>query len=353
MSFSIVFICILLSAVLSAAEIAFVTSRRSQIRSLAKSGHKQAQILRHLRENPERTLSVIQLGESFVNTLATTVGFIGTAKYLSPWLVENIGLSFVVAQLCSIAVVVTGYTYLDVVFGELVPKVLALRHPLWVATATSRFLWTLECTMKPLVSFLEWSTRSFVQIFFRVKAWSFTHENEAEFDLDSLPDPHRHLVLNAVALERRRVQEIYLPWENVLSLDWTQSFDEVAVIIASTKHTRLPVLKDGKLEGILNSRDFMAALIAGKKEWHPLLRKATRMQENVSLLHALKILRGRRNQLAVVYSGPNILGILTMRDIFDQIVGDIYDENDANSLRHILAGNDAFKSNNKSMQMRL
>ncbi len=342
MTFLIVLICVGISGFLSAAEIAFVTARRSQIRSLAKDGNPKASLLKRLRENPERTLSVIQLGESLITAIGAAVGFIGTAKYLSPWLIEHFKLSPSFAQFLSVAAIVMIFTYLDVVFGELVPKVLALRHPLWVATLTSRFLWVLEQTLHPLVSFLEWSTRLFVHSFFRVKSWNFLHENEGDFDLEALPDPHRHLVLNAVALEKRRVQDIYLPWERVTFIDWSQTFDEVARIIAQCAHSRIPVIRDGKLEGILNNRDFTSALISGEKEWRPLIRRAARLQQSITLLHALKALQGRRNQFAVVYNESEIVGIITMQDIFDRIVGDIYDEDDKGSLKQILAGNDGF-----------
>ncbi len=340
MTFLIVLFCIILSGFLSAAEIAFVTARRSQIRMLAKSGSSRARLLKRLRENPERTLSVIQLGESFISAIAAAVGFIGTAKYLSPWLVEHLSMNPFVAQLFSVAVVVVGFTYADVVFGELVPKVLALRHPLWVATWTSHVLWLLEVSLRPLVNFLEWSTRTFVHAFFRVKSWRLHKEDDAEFDLEALPDPHRHLVLNAVALERRRIQEIYLPWKDVIWIDWNTCFEEVAKVIASSNHTRIPVLRDGKLEGILSSRDFMAALVAGEKTWQSLVRRVARIQQNATLFQALKTLQGRKNQMAVVYEGPQILGIVTMQDIFEQIVGDIYDEDDAGSLKQILSQND-------------
>ncbi len=326
MTFIIVFACIVISGLLSAAEIAFVTARRSQIRSLAKDGNPNASLLRRLRENPERTLSVIQLGESLVTAIAAAVGFIGTAKYLSPWLIEHFHLSPSFAQFLSVAAIVMGFTYLDVVFGELVPKVLALRHPLWVAMLTSRFLLVLEQSLHPLVSFLEWSTRRFVTVF-----------DEGEVELEALPDPHRHLVLNAVALEKRRVEDIYLPWENVDVLHWNQTFEEVTKAIADSLHTRLPVLKDGKIEGILNSRDFTFAMMAGERDWHQLLRKAATLQQSTTLLTALKTLRGRRNQVAIVFKGHEVLGIVTMQDIFDQIVGDIYDENDEAAMKQLFA----------------
>jgi putative hemolysin len=245
-------------------------------------------------------------------------------------------MTYFTAQLLSIGVVVVGFTYLDVVFGELVPKVLALRHPLWVAILSSRFLSAFETGLRPFVSFLEWSTRTFIQIFLKPRRWRPIEENKSEFEWDVLPDAHRHLVLNAVALEKRRLQDMYLPWSEVVWVDWNQSFEEVAKIVTSSEHSRFPVLKNGNLEGIITNRDFTAAVLSGQTEWHTLLRKVCRLQQTTKLLHALKSLQGRKNQIAVVYDGSRIVGITTVRDIFEKIIGDIYDEDDVSALQHLL-----------------
>src|SRR5688572_10700651 len=122
MEWLIVLVCIFLNALLAAAEIAFVTLTRSQLREVAKSGKKSAQTLLELRENPERTLSVMQVGISLVGGLAAVVGGAQAHDTIAPYFQREFQISFQAASIVAIALVVIPLTILNVIFAELVPK---------------------------------------------------------------------------------------------------------------------------------------------------------------------------------------------------------------------------------------
>ena len=129
---AIVFLCVMFNALIAGAEMAFVAVSRPSLRELVRQGHKKAEVLLRLRECPERTLAVMQIGMTLVAALAGVVGGAGAEEQLSPVL-ERLGLNENTADTVAIGLVVVPLTYLTVVIGELVPKTLALKHSLGVA----------------------------------------------------------------------------------------------------------------------------------------------------------------------------------------------------------------------------
>src|SRR3984957_20395939 len=119
MDWLIIPICLGLNALLAAAEMAFVTLTRAQLKELAKSGKSSAETLLILRENPERTLSVMQVGIGLVGALAAAVGGAEAHQTLAPYLVKNFDLGLHMARVLSITLIVMPLTFLNVVFAEL------------------------------------------------------------------------------------------------------------------------------------------------------------------------------------------------------------------------------------------
>ncbi len=134
MEWIVVLVCLFLNALLAAAEIAFVTLTRAQLREVAKSGKKSALTLIELRENPERTLSVMQIGISLVGALAAAVGGAEAHQTIAPYFQMRFDLSDTTARVLSLLTVVVPITILSVVFGELVPKTLIKYFcPWWIS----------------------------------------------------------------------------------------------------------------------------------------------------------------------------------------------------------------------------
>jgi putative hemolysin len=336
---AIVVLCLLANALIAGAEMAFVAVSRPGLRELVRQGHKKAEILLKLRERPERTLAVMQIGITLVAALAGAVGGAGAEEQLSP-LFERLGVNESTADTLAIAVVVVPLTYFTVVIGELIPKTLALRRSLAVGLAAAPWLPFFDCVLGPLVTIFEWSTKSVLGLLRLTRDSQGAARGEetppATVELRMLSSQHRQYVMNLVDLERKRVKDIYLPWKHVIKADARLSAGEVQTILLASGHTRVPVLDGESLVGILNAKEFFALHATGSEQWLSLVRPAVELQDYLPLLAGLKILQDRRVHMGIVLTQQARVGIVTLEDILEEVIGEIYDEDDDGALKAIL-----------------
>ena len=334
---AVVVLCLLANALIAGAEMAFVAVSRPSLRELVRQGQKKAEVLLRLRERPERTLAVMQIGITLVGALAGAVGGAGAEEQLSP-LFEKLGVSESTADTLAIGVVVIPLTYFTVVIGELIPKTLALRHSLAVGMAAAPWLSFFDRVLGPLVTVFEWSTRRFLALlrFTGIQSVRPEEGQAATVELGLLSSQHRQYVMNLVDLERKRVKDICLPWSQVIKADVRMSARELEGILLASGHTRVPVLDREVLIGILNAKEFLALHASGSEQWLSLVRPAVELPDHLPLLSSLKLLQDRRVHMGIVSSQQTRLGIVTLEDILEEVVGEIYDEDDDGALKAIL-----------------
>ncbi len=328
--------CLGLNAVLAAFEIAFVTLSRSRLKELARNGNTAAQSLLDLRQNPERTLSVIQVGITLVGALAAAVGGAEAQESFAPTIASTLKIQLSTAEGLALLMVVVPWTMLTVVFGELVPKTLALRNSQKIGLASARWLLLLDRIFLPVVNFLEWSTKRVLKIFFPRSKGT---EDQAQFDtveLGALSHQTRQYVLNLVALEKKRVGHVYLPWAQVDYLLKDNMLEDVETVVVRSGHTRLPVVDDGQVVGVINTKELLTLIKAGERDWTTIIRPISRVNENSSLLMTLRQMQEKRSHLSAVYHGEKLKGIVTMEDILEEVIGEVYDEDDDDALKRIL-----------------
>jgi len=337
MEWLIVLVCVFLHALLAAAEIAFVSMTRAQVRELVKSGKKSAQTLFELRENPERTLSVIQVGISLVGALAAAVGGAEAHQTFTPWIAENLHTGPQASRALAITFLVVPYTFINVIFAELVPKTLALRNPGRIATISATWLMTMDRVFLPFVDFLEWITKRILSIFFPKSKSADLTTVEQTVELDTLSSQARQYILNLVMLEKKRVRDVMLAWNQVDHAYVSQSIQDVEAIALRSGHTRLPVIADGQVFGIINTKELLALVKSGADKWSQIVRPISRVAEHDTLFKALRQMQEKRSHLSAVFAGANLSGIVTMEDILEEVIGEIYDEDDDGALRRILS----------------
>ena len=336
---AIVVLCLFINALIAGAEMAFVTVSRPSLRELVRQGHRRAETLLRLRERPERTLAVMQIGITLVAALAGVVGGAGAEEQLSP-VVEKLGFNENTADTLAIALVVVPLTYLTVVIGELVPKTLALKHSLGFALASAPSLSFFDRVLGPLVTIFEWSTRALLGLFrlaTKNQAGVRGEDGQGTVELGLLSSQHRQYVMNLVDLERKRVRDIFLPWERVVTVEAHGSAHDVETKVLASGHTRLPVLDGDHLVGIINTKEFFALRASGAEHWLSLVRPAVQLQEFLPLLSGLRLLQDQRVHMGIVYSNQTRVGIVTLEDILEEVVGEIYDEDDDGALKAILS----------------
>ncbi len=339
----IICLCLVLNAVLAAIEMAFVTVAKPRLRGLAREGHKEAKRVLALRENPERTLSVIQVGITVVGAIAAAVGGAGAQETIAPYLTQAFKMPPLWAEWIAIIGVVVPISFLNVVFGELVPKTLAIRSPLDIVLRAGRWLELFDQMLAPLVSLLEWTTKKVLWLL-SVKTAHQDDGPEEEFELDDLSFQARQYVLNLVSIEQKRVRDVFLPWNQVNAVKVTQSFAEVEAVVLASGHTRLPVLKDDFVQGVLNTKEFITLIKLGETDWERIVRPMVKVLDTDPLLKVLRLLQEKRSHLATVYSASRRLGIVTMEDIIEEVIGDVFDEDDDGALKHVIRTGATFKT---------
>ncbi|MEW6776874.1 MAG: hemolysin family protein [Bdellovibrionota bacterium] len=331
----VILACLCLNSLLAAYEMAFVSVPRHALKKAARDGSKDAQRLLSLRENPERTLSVIQIGITLVGAVSAAVGGAGAVESIVPIFQERLGMSDSAAEFTAIILVVLPITYLSVVIGELVPKSLALRNPLRITLLGARWLFIADRALSPAVAVLEWSTKLLLRLF-RSKAPVPPPETTVE--LEGLPRHHQEAILNLAHIERRRIKDILVPWKNVTRVQLSDAMEDVVPVVFASGHTRLPVVDQGTVTGVLHTKEFLAYRESGGKDWKSIVRPILRVQGQDSILSILRRMQSSRSHMAVVPDGgPEPAGIITLEDISEEIWGDLLDEDENSRIRQVFA----------------
>jgi len=337
-------ILILLNGYLAGTEIAVVTSRKSTIKQLAESGKKSAKIFLKLKEEPDRFLATIQIGITGVGVLASAVGGAAAVKVIKPALqavpVETISLA---AEPISIVMVAVVITYFTVIFGELVPKSIALMHPenfgLWTARSIDAF----SKINSIFVKVLTFSTSLVLSPFGRKPFTERAYVTEEEVKLlikeggkHGVFEPSEEKILQSVfEFTDMSVKEVMVPDTRMVAIQIDRPAREILSIIEEEQFSRYPVFGRGlnDIRGILNAKDFLTLLgKTGQVDVRKIIRPPFFIPETMKISLLLKEMQKRRIHMALVvdeYGG--VAGLVTMEDLVEEIVGEIRDEHDIES----------------------
>lgn len=337
LDFFIVAVCLLLNAFFSAYEMAFITISREEMDELDEFGIIYRK-LTLFKKRPERTLSVIQIGITLVGAISAAVGGTGAVESLEPYIVENFGLSKSFAEAISVTFVIVPLTYLSVVFGELIPKTIALKHPLKIINLGTSVLSFIDRILTPIVNFLETST-NFLLKFLGFSTDSSEDESMGQtIEIGNLPDYHRKFVQNLVSLKGRRVSKAMIPWEMVFYLNFSDSEEEARTKVFSTPHSRFPVIDSDVVVGVLLKKDLPDSQFQEKVPWQGILRPIVKVKDNEKVLEAFLKMQEKQLPLAVVEDSlGKFVGVITIEDILVEVVGDIKDKTDYSIASELLS----------------
>lgn len=331
----VIVVCLILNAILSGTEMAFVSAGRAHLREMARHGSNKAQQLLEMKSRPERILSIIQIGITMVGAIAAAIGGAGAEESLSPYLVEKLQVSRDTAESISLAVVVLPITVLSVVFGELFPKALALRNPVGIALFMTPFLKISGKALNPVVNLLENSTNAMLKIL-KIKT-----ESHSEHAADAEGRPNYAVSFGIT--RRLAVKDAMVSIKDVTLVDSTATIQEVSKILSDSGHTRLPVRKENRIVGVLNSKEFQIFKDSAQTDWLTIVRGALYLEETTDIMSALKMLQGQRKHMAIVIAGGVPVGIVTIEDILEEFVGDIFDEDDDNLVKQLVRSRSALR----------
>ena len=343
-SVQILFIPILVlgNAFFVAAEFSLVTVRRTRLEELAE---KKVAGIASAEEETRRiddTIAATQLGITMMSLALGWVGEPGLARIIEPWLgfiperwepLAAHGVATAVAFAC--------ITFLHVVVGELAPKTIALRIPDVVALRVAAPLLAFERVFRPFIATMNGAGNLLVRLLgFRPAAHASHLHSVQELQLlvedvseaGKMSKDQAELLKNAFRLPEKKVGEAMLPLANATMLEYRMQPEQILVALQDSVHTRFPVY-DGertRVVGIVNSKDLFAIYAtSGLVNLEDAMIEATWAPADRSTADQLKELRRLRRQMAIVSDeAGEAIGIITLEDIVEELIGEVEDEHD-------------------------
>ncbi len=337
-------LCIIINGFFAASEIAVVTSRRTRIKQLMDEGNKNADVLYKLKGRPDRFLATIQIGITLTADLASAIGGAAAVKILKP-LLQEVPIPFIAASSEAIAIgfVVIVITFFFLIFGELIPKSLALANSevigLWVAPLIERF----SRIAYILVNILTASTNIILKPF-HTKAFTareYVSEEEVKLLIEEggeqgvFESSEKELIHSVFEFTDTSVKEVMIPALQMVTVRISMTVDEVKTIILEEKFSRYPVIgKDiNDIRGILYAKDFYSLISKTDSiNIHRIIKPPIFIPETVKISNLLREMQRKRVHMAIVIDEYGaVSGLVTLEDLLEEIVGEIRDEYDTES----------------------
>ncbi|MEJ6574093.1 MAG: hemolysin family protein [Actinomycetes bacterium] len=326
-----------IAGIFVAAEIALISLRDSQIRQLEGKGRRADRVVA-LTKNPNRFLAAAQVGITFLGFLSAALGSERLGKYVSP-VFEEWGLSKSLSETLALISITIVIAYISLVFGELVPKRLALYRTEIIALAVAPTIDLTAKIFRPAIWLLSKSTDVVGKLFGLSSKEIRGEISEAELvDLvsghTSLSEEEREIVEEVFAAGDLQLHEIMVPRIEVDFMDVGLSITDAITVAIEHSHSRYPVTRGSTDEviGFLHVRDLLNPKINSSdgETILDLVRPVLNLPGTKGVLPALAEMRSKRSHIAVVldeYGGTD--GIVTLEDLVERLIGDIHDEYDS------------------------
>jgi putative hemolysin len=334
-SIAIVLGLIAVGGIFVAAEIALISLRDSQVKQLSGKGKGGARVAK-LASNPNRFLAAVQVGITLCGFLSAALGAEQLGVYVIPRL-EELGLSAGSSEIVSIVAITLVIVYISLVFGELVPKRLALYKSERIALVTAAIVDQVAIFFRPIIWLLSHSTDLIVKIFGITSKSERNQISDVELmDLVSghadLTKEERDIVEEVFNTSDRLIHEVMVPRTEVDFLDASLSISQARKIAVELGHSRYPVVRGSSDEviGFLHVRDLLnPKLDDAKITIMEIVRNVIFLPGTKGVLPALTEMRSKRQHIAIVldeYGGTD--GIITLENLVECLIGEIHDEYD-------------------------
>lgn len=321
---TIIIILILLiccSAFFSATETAYSSLNKIRLKNLANTGNKKAQLVLSIVEDYDKLLTSLLIGNNLVNIMATAFA---TVLFTSIYQDSGATISTVVM------------TIVVLVFGEITPKSIAKEIPEKFAMSVCNIIKILVFILTPLnLLFKCW--KKFISLFIRIEddeseiqdeLITIVEEAHKEGDLEEYESD---LITAAIEFNDLEVDEIFTPRVDVVAININSSVNEIEEVFRTESYSRFPVFEEtiDNVIGILHEKDFYYAFHNHAEEVRSILKPAQYTNSHVKISEVLRQLQNTKSHMAIVldeYGGT--AGIITMEDVLEELVGEIYDEHD-------------------------
>lgn len=315
-------LCIILSAFFSSSEVALISMTRAKVRTLDNENRVGSHALAALKESPEHLLITILIGNNIVNVAAASL-----ATAIAIQMFGDVGVG-----------IATGFVVIILlIFGEIGPKIYATRAPDSFALTVAPVILFLSRLLSPIIWLVEKVSPSF-GIGKDVAEPSVTEEEIKEWidvgtEEGTIEQGEQDMLYSVLEFGDTTAREIMTPRVDVIAVEDTTSFEDVIRVFNETGFSRIPVYHDqlDNITGILNVKDVFSAMVSRRKDStiNEVMYDPTFVPETKKIDDLLKELQVHRVQIAVVIDEySSFIGIVTVEDILEELVGDIMDEYD-------------------------
>ena len=321
----IIFLVVLIvfSAYFSATETAFSTINRIRLKNAADNGDKKAGKVLRLAENYDKLITTVLVGNNIVNILASSIA---TVLFISILKDNNLG--------STVATVVM--TVVVLIFGEVCPKSLAKEAPEKFARFAYPFI-ALLCVLLTPVSAILIGIRKLASMVIKTKDETVITEDEIitfveEAELEGgIDEQESELIRSAIEFNDLEAQEILTHRVDIIAISDDEELEKIETYFRDTGFSRLPVYNDtiDNITGVIHHKDFYNKVKAGECKLEDIIKKVVSVHKSIKIGDLLRLLQKEKSHIAVVaddYGGT--LGIVTMEDIIEELVGEIWDEHD-------------------------
>lgn len=335
-------ILIALNAFFAAMEIAVISLNTTKLKRLVEEGDEKAGKLLSMAENPAGFLSTIQVGISLSGFLGAAFAADSLSEPLTLWLLE-IGVKLPEALLNNIAVIIITLilTFMTIVFGELIPKRIAQQKSYEVAKACCGIIGVISVIFKPIILLISGTTNLILRMM-KLKTEA-EDEQVSEDDIrmmvdvggesGSIEEDEKEMIQNIFEFNDIAISEIMTRVSDVNAISIEDSEEDILRIIKESGNSRFPVYKDdiNDIIGILNSREFLINLNdENGKSVRDMLRKPYFVPETIKADQLFSDMQKNKVHISIVIDEyGETRGIVTLEDLLEEIVGNIYDEYDA------------------------
>ena len=339
-SIIILIILILINAFFAAAEIAFISLNDAKIEVQVKDGNKKAKKIQNMLKNPSKFLATIQIGVTLAGFLSSAFASDTFADKLAPMLntwIPSVQLS--TWKSVSIIIITIILSYFTLVFGELVPKRLAMKYYEKISFASIGVIKTISIITAPFVRFLTFST-NIVSKLFGVTGEEEDNVTEEEIRMmvdvgeekGTIEEEEKEMINNVFEFNDKFVSEIMVPRNKIFAIDIDTTISEVIERLSEDmRYSRIPVYDENmdNIKGVVYIKDLLISTKNKNSKIKSLVKEAYFVSETKRVNELFQELRKDKTQIAIVldeYGGT--AGMVTMEDILEEIVGEIYDEYD-------------------------
>lgn len=335
----VLIILIALNAFFASAEIAFISLNDAKVEKDAKSGNKRAKQINKMIKEPSKFLATIQIGITLAGFLSSAFASESFADELAPILNNLIPLGIEVWNTISIILITIILSYFTLVFGELVPKRIAMKNYEKIAYSCVGIIKTISIITAPFVKFLTFSTNIISKLFgVSPQDEETVTEEEIRMMVDvgeekgAIEEEEKELINNVFEFNDKVASEVMIHRTEIFAVDIKSNVSDILSEIDDFKYSRIPVYEESidDIKGILYTKDLIKFLKKQKDgKIKNIMREAYFVSESKPINDLFKDLQKNKKQIAVVvdeYGGTS--GIITMEDILEELVGNIFDEYD-------------------------